>query len=74
MSLLVLRFILKPEKTHIITYLIPIMIMQTARLKIQQLILSASSASRMAVTAFYPTIILMIATAILPRLDRTANS
>jgi hypothetical protein len=55
-------------------YLVPIMIMQTVRLKIQQLILSAISTSHMAVTAFYPTIILMIATAILPRLDRTANS
>lgn len=56
------------------SYLIQTMSMQTARLKIQQLILLASSASHMAVTAFYPTIILMIATAILPRLDRTANS
>ena len=50
------------------------MSMQTARLKIQQLTLSASSASHMAVTAFYPTIIPMITTAILPILDRTANS
>ena len=56
------------------SYLIQTMSTQTVRLKIQQLILLASSASRMAVTAFYPTIILMIATAILPRLDRTANS
>ena len=39
-------------------YLVPIMIMQTVRLKIQQLILSASSASHMAVTAFYLVIIL----------------
>ena len=58
----------------VLLYLIQTMSTQTARLKIQQLILLASSASRMAVTAFYPTIILMIATAILPRLDRTANS
>ncbi len=56
------------------SYLIQTMSMQTARLKIQLLTLSASSASRMAVTAFYPTIILMIITVILPRLDRTANS
>ena len=55
-------------------YLVPIMIMQTVRLKIQQLILLASSASHMAVTAFYPTIILMITTVILPRLSKTANS
>ena len=55
-------------------YLVPIMIMQTARLKIQQLISSVSLANNMAVTAFYPTIIPMITTAILPRLDRTANS
>ena len=52
-------------------YLVPIMIMQTVRLKIQQLILLASSASHMAVTAFYLVIILM---AVLLRLDRTANS
>lgn len=55
-------------------HLIPITSIQTARLKIQQLTLSASTVSRMAVTVFYPTIILMIATAISPRLDRTANS
>ena len=55
-------------------HLIPITSMQTVRLKIQQLILLASSASHMAVTAFYPTIILMITTVILPRLSKTANS
>ena len=54
-------------------YLVPIMIMQTVRLKIQQLILSASSASHMAVTAFYHTIILMITTVILPRLSKTVS-
>lgn len=58
----------------VLLYLIQTMSTQTVRLKIQQLILSASSANHMAVTAFYPTIILMITTAILPRLDRTANS
>lgn len=52
------------------SYLIPTMSMQTVRLKIQLLTLSASTVSHTAVTAFY----LMIATAILPRLDRTANS
>ena len=52
-------------------HLIPITSMQTVRLKIQQLILLASSASHMAVTAFYLVIILM---AVLLRLDRTANS
>ena len=74
MSLLVLRFTIQSEKTRIITYLIPIMIMQTVGLKIQQLILSASSASHTAVTAFYPTIIPMIISAILPRSDRKLNS
>ena len=44
------------------SYLIQTMSMQTVRLKIQQLILLASSASHMAVTAFYPTIILMMQT------------
>ena len=55
-------------------HLIPITSMQTVRLKIQQLILLASSASHMAVTAFYLVIILMIITEILPRLSKTANS
>lgn len=55
-------------------HLIPITSMQTVRLKIQQLILLASSASHMAVTAFYLVIILMITTAILLRLSKTANS
>lgn len=54
-------------------YLIQTMSTQTARLKIQQLTLSASTVSHTAVTAFYHTIILMMP-AILPRLDRTANS
>ena len=58
----------------VLLYLIQTMSMQTVRLKIQQLILLASSASHMAVTAFYPTIILMITTAILLRLSKTANS
>lgn len=48
----------------VLLYLIQTMSTKTVRLKIQQLILSASSASHMAVTAFYPTIILMITTAI----------
>ena len=48
--------------------------MQTVRLKIQLLTLSANTASHMVVTAFYPTIILMIITEILPRLSKTANS
>ena len=56
------------------SYLIQTMSTQTARLKIQLLTLSASTVSHTAVTAFYPTIIPMITTAILPRLDRTANS
>lgn len=55
-------------------HLIPITSMQTVRLKIQQLTLSASTVSHTAVTAFYPTIILMITTAILLRLSKTANS
>lgn len=58
----------------VLLYLIQTMSMQTARLKIQQLTLSASTVSHTAVTAFYPTIIPMITTAILPRLNRTANS
>ena len=55
----------------VLLYLIQTMSTQTVRLKIQQLTLSASSASHMAVTAFYLVIILM---AVLLRLDRTANS
>ena len=55
------------------SYLIQTMSMQTARLKIQQLILLASLVSHTAVTAFCHTIILMITTAILPRLDRAAT-
>ena len=55
-------------------HLIPITSMQTVRLKIQQLTLSASTVSHTAVTAFYPTIMLMITTAILLRLSKTANS
>ena len=55
----------------VLLYLIQTMSTQTVRLKIQQLILLASSASHMAVTAFYLVIILM---AVLLRLDRTANS
>ena len=58
----------------VLLYLIQTMSMQTARLKIQQLTLSASTVSHTAVTAFYPTIILMIITAILPRLSKMANS
>lgn len=58
----------------VLLYLIQTMSTQTARLKIQQLILSASSASHMAVTAFCHMIILMMQTAILPRLSKTANS
>ena len=58
----------------VLLYLIQTMSMQAVRLKIQQLTLSASTVSHTAVTAFYPTIILMIITAILPRLDRKANS
>lgn len=56
------------------SYLIQTMSTQTVRLKIQQLILSASSASHMAVTAFCHMIILMMQTAILPRLSKTVNS
>lgn len=56
------------------SYLIPTMSMQTVRLKIQLLTLSASTVSHTAVTAFYPTIILMIQTVILPRLSKTVNS
>ncbi len=56
------------------SYLIQIMSMQTTRLKIQLLTLSASTVSHTAVTAFYPTIILMIITVILPRLSKTVNS
>jgi hypothetical protein len=56
------------------SYLIQTMSMQTARLKIQQLTLSASTVSHTAVTAFCHTIILMITTAILPRLSKMANS
>lgn len=55
------------------SYLIQTMSMQTVRLKIQQLILLASSASHMAVTAFYPTIILMMQTVILPSLSKTVS-
>lgn len=56
------------------SYLIQTMSMKTARLKIQQLTLSASTVSHTAVTAFCHTIILMITTAILPRLSKMANS
>ena len=55
------------------SYLIQTMSTQTVRLKIQQLILSASSASHMAVTAFCHMIILMITTVILPRLSKTVS-
>ena len=58
----------------VLLYLIQTMSMQAVRLKIQQLTLSASTVSHTAVTAFYPTIIPMIISVILPRLDRTANS
>lgn len=44
------------------SYLIQTMSTQTVRLKIQQLILLASSASHTAVTAFCHTIILMMQT------------
>ena len=53
--------------------LIQITSMQTVRLKIQLLTLSANTVSHTAVIAFCPTIILMITTAILPRLDRAAT-
>lgn len=56
------------------SYLIQTMSMQTARLKIQQLTLSASTVSHTAVTAFCHTIILMITTAILLRLSKMSNS
>ena len=55
------------------SYLIQTMSMETARLKIQLLTLSASTVSHMAVTAFYPTIILMIITVILLRLSKTVS-
>lgn len=55
------------------SYLIQTMSMQTARLKIQQLTLSASTVSHTAVKAFYHTIILMIQTVILPRLSKTVS-
>ena len=58
----------------VLLYLIQTMSMQAVRLKIQQLTLSASTVSHTAVTAFYPTIIPMIISVILPRLDRKANS
>lgn len=57
----------------VLLYLIQTMSTQTVRLKIQQLILLASLVSHTAVTAFCHTIILMITTAILPRLDRAAT-
>ena len=57
----------------VLLYLIQTMSTQTVRLKIQQLILSASSASHMAVTAFCHMIILMIITVILPRLSKTVS-
>ena len=57
----------------VLLYLMQTMSTQTVRLKIQQLILLASSASHMAVTAFYHTIILMIITVILPRLSKTVS-
>lgn len=53
------------------SYLLQTMSMETARLKIQLLTLSASTVSHTAVTAFYPTIILMMQTVILPRLSKT---
>lgn len=56
------------------SYLIQTMSTQTARLKIQLLTLSASTVSHTAVTAFCHMIILMMQTAILPRLSKTANS
>jgi len=55
------------------SYLIQTMSTQTARLKIQLLTLSASTVSHTAVTAFYPTIILMMQTVILPRLSKTVG-
>ena len=58
----------------VLLYLIQTMSTKTVRLKIQQLTLSASTVSHTAVTAFYPTIILMIQTVILPRLSKTVNS
>ena len=57
----------------VLLYLIQTMSTQTVRLKIQQLILSASSASHMAVTAFCHMINLMITTVILPRLSKTVS-
>lgn len=55
------------------SYLIQTMSMQTARLKIQQLTLSASTVSHTAVTAFCHMIILMMQTVILPRLSKTVS-
>lgn len=55
------------------SYLIQTMSTQTVRLKIQLLTLSASTVSHTAVTGFYPTIILMITTAILLRLSKTVK-
>jgi len=55
------------------SYLIQTMSTQTARLKIQLLTLSASTVSHTAVTAFYPTIILMMQTVILPSLSKTVS-
>ena len=57
----------------VLLYLIQTMSMQAVRLKIQQLTLSASTVSHTAVTAFYPTIILMMQTVILPRLSKTVS-
>lgn len=64
---------LEPSAVTASSYLIQTISMQTARLKIQLLTLSSSTVSHTAVTAFCPTIILMITTAILPRLDRAAT-
>ena len=55
------------------SYLIPTMSMQTVRLKIQLLTLSASTVSHTAVTAFCHMIILMTTTVILPRLSKTVS-
>lgn len=57
----------------VLLYLIQTMSTQTVRLKIQQLILLASLVSHTAVTAFYPTIILMTQMVILPRLSKMVS-
>ena len=57
----------------VLLYLIQTMSTKTVRLKIQLLTLSAITVSHTAVTAFYPTIILMMQTVILPRLSKTVS-